>query len=198
MTTEPGEDVRAWSIETYLERLAAPRPPTPAGGVIAALAVAQAAALLTMVARIAGSPPDVLDRAGELQEQAVALAAADMRVFDAVTAATRLPRDTDEQRERRSAAVAEALLAAAGPPAEVVRLGGAVVDLAEQLVAVASRAVLPDVAAAAEAAGAAVAISRTNVEANLRASASPVDTEPAGVDATLARVAALRAAVRRG
>ena len=42
--------MRSWTIDTYLERLAA-RHPTPAGAAVAALNLAQAAALLAMVAR---------------------------------------------------------------------------------------------------------------------------------------------------
>ena len=194
--------MESWTVGAYLDRLAATRPPTPAGGVVAALAVAQGAALLTMVAELVGAPAaDVRARAVRVQEQALALGTADMRVFDAVMAAVALPRETDDERERRSAAVAEALVAAAGPPAEVVVLGGEVVELAEALAGMASDVVAADVAAAAEAAAAAIAISRTNVESNLGSTDGP---EPARlrallepVDAVLARAAALRAEVRR-
>ena len=192
----------SWTIGTYLGRLAAARPPTPAGGVVAALAVAQGAALLAMVAEIVGEPAtDVGARAARLQERALTLGDADMGVFDAVMAAMALPRETAEERERRSAAVAAALVAAAGPPAEVVVLGGEVVELAEQLAVVAGTAIVADVAAAADAAAAAVAISRTNVESNLHGADGPEAArlralaEPA--DAVLVRAAALRDDVRR-
>ncbi len=190
-----------WAIATYLERLSASRPPTPAGGVVAALAVAQGAALLTMVAEIVGaSAAEVGAQAAPLQARALALGADDMRAFDAVTGATRLPRDTDDERTRRSAAVTAALVAAAGPPAEVVVLGGEVVELAERLAAVAGRAVLADVAAAADAAAAAVAISRTNVESNIRGADGPevarLRALLAPVDGVLARTAALRESMR--
>jgi formiminotetrahydrofolate cyclodeaminase len=194
--------MESWTIDTYLDRLAAARPPTPAGGVVAALAVAQGAALLTMVAEIVGEPAgDVGARAGLLQERALALGEADMRLFDAVMAAVALPRETGDERARRSAAVTAALVAAAGPPAEVVVLGGEVVELAEQLATVAGTAIVADVAAAAEAAAAGVAISRTNVESNLRGADGPETVrlralvEP--VDSLLARAATMRAEVRR-
>jgi formiminotetrahydrofolate cyclodeaminase len=92
-------------------------------------------------------------------------------------------------------------VAAAGPPAEVVVLGGEVVELAEQLAGVASAAIVADVAAAADAAAGAVAISHTNVESNLHGAHGPEAArlralaEPA--DAVLARAAALRDDVRR-
>lgn len=198
---ERDPSVQDRQIGTYLELLAA-RGPTPAGGTVAALALAQAAALLAMIATIATGPARVLQRAPQVQARAVDLADEDVRVFDAVTAAVALPRETDGERERRSAAVAAALLAAAGPPAEVVVLGGEVVELAEQLAAVAGPTVVADVAAAADAAAAAVSISRTNVESNVRGARDAAEVarlrallEP--VDEVLARAAALRDEIRR-
>ena len=47
--------MRSWSIDTYLDRLAA-RHPTPAGAAVAALNLAQGAALLEMVARFRLEP----------------------------------------------------------------------------------------------------------------------------------------------
>ena len=66
-----------------------------------------------------------------------------------------------------SAAVAEALVNAAWPPAQVISVAGMVVDLAEALAAIGNRNVISDVAAAAEAARAAAATARVNVEINL-------------------------------
>ena len=52
--------MRSQSIDAYLDRLGA-KHPTPAGAAVAALSLAQAAALLTMVARIRGAHdvPDI-------------------------------------------------------------------------------------------------------------------------------------------
>ena len=189
--------MRDWTLATYLERLAAPRPPTPAGGVVAALSLAQAAGLLTMVARIAGGPDDVLTRAPQLKERALELVEADVRAFDAVTVEVARSRDDPG----RAAAISAALVAAAGPPAQVVELGCEAVGMAERLSVIAGRTVLADVAAAAEAAAAAVAISRTNVESNVRGAPHGPDVTRlreglAPVDEVLARAAALREAVR--
>ncbi len=56
--------MRSWSIDAYLDRLA-DRNPTPAGSAVAALSLAQAAALLALVARVRPDPAqhDVLGRA---------------------------------------------------------------------------------------------------------------------------------------
>jgi formiminotetrahydrofolate cyclodeaminase len=193
--------MESWTIGTYLERLSATRPPTPAGGVVAALTVAQGAALLAMVAEIVGTPAgDVRDRAVRLQERALAVGAADVRAFDEVMAAAGMPRETVEERERRSAALTAALVAAAGPPADVVGLGEQVVELAERLVVVAGDTVVADVAAAAEAAAAGIGISRTNVESNLRGADGPeaarLRAVVASADGVLDRAGALRVQVR--
>ncbi len=203
--------VGEWTVGEYLDLLAARRP-HPAGGVVAALGLAQSAALLEMAARSCTGPrfadrsgevASVLARAGALRAAALEVAAADVRVVEAVTAAVALPRATDAERARRSAAIADAVLAAAEPQATAVGIGIELVGLSERLAGVGNRTLAPDVAAAADAAAAALATARTNVEVDV---AGHADT-PAGrrlaaalapVDAVLRRAAALRERVRAG
>ena len=59
------------------------------------------------------------------------------------------------------------MASAAWPPAQVIGVAGMVVDLAEALVRIGNRNVTSDLAAAAEAARAAAATARVNVEINL-------------------------------
>jgi methenyltetrahydrofolate cyclohydrolase len=166
--------VRSWSIDAYLGRLAA-RHPTPAGAAVAALNLAQAAALLAMVARFRDDPDhpgrdvaqSVLARAEDAWEAALRLAEADAAAVDEVAAAYALPRSTEAERGRRTAAIADALLAAARPPAELVPVGAELVGLCERMAEVGSGALLADVAAAADAVAAGLSISRTNVEADI-------------------------------
>ena len=66
-----------WTIGDYLDRLAA-RHPTPASSAVAALNLAQASALLAMVARIR-DVPGVVARTDELRDAALELAEADAR-----------------------------------------------------------------------------------------------------------------------
>jgi methenyltetrahydrofolate cyclohydrolase len=200
--------VRSWSIDTYLDRLAA-RHPTPAGAHVAALSLAQAAALLAMVARFRAGPDhpardvaqSVLDRAEVLRETALNLAEADAGVVDAVAAAYALPRSTEAERERRAAAIADGLLAAARPPAELIPVGAELVGLAERAAEIASGALLGDVAAAAEAAATGLRISRTNVEADIvprrsRPEAHDLAAALEPVDELLRRAAALHDEIR--
>ncbi len=81
--------------------------------------------------------------------------------------AYKLPGSTDAKKAERSAAIAQALANATCPPAKLIGIAGMVVDLAAALVAIGNRNVLSDVAAAAEAARAAAATARVNVEINL-------------------------------
>jgi formiminotetrahydrofolate cyclodeaminase len=162
-------------ISDFLHRLA-DRVPAPGGGAVAALQAAQGAALLGMVARYTTGEKyaahqvmigRIVTEADELRGIAVRLAEADADAFAAVADAYQLPRSTDGERDARSAAVGQALVNAAWPPAQVISVAGMVVDLAEALVAIGNRNVISDVAAAAEAARAAAATARVNVEINL-------------------------------
>src|ERR1700677_3956807 len=119
--------VRDETIESFLTQLAA-RVPAPGGGATAALHAAQSAALLAMVARDsdrarygAGLMGRGVRGAGGLRAEGLRLAGADAEAFGAVSAAYRLPKETDELLRARSAAIAAALVGAAGPPADVIR-----------------------------------------------------------------------------
>ncbi|HEX3921694.1 MAG TPA: cyclodeaminase/cyclohydrolase family protein [Streptosporangiaceae bacterium] len=162
-------------IGEFLDRVA-DRVPAPGGGAAAALQAALGAALLGMVGRYTTGRDfaqheetigRIVSEADELRSIALRLAEADEAAFAAVAAAYRLPKTTDEEKETRSAAVAEAVVNAAWPPAQVIGVSSMVVDLAEALVLIGNRNVLSDLAAAAEAAGAAVATARVNVEIDL-------------------------------
>jgi formiminotetrahydrofolate cyclodeaminase len=201
--------VRSWSIDTYLDRLAA-RHPTPAGAAVAALNLAQGAALLEMVARFRLEPDQsasdiaqsVLARAEDVREAALRLAEADTEIVGEVAAAYALPRSTEAERAQRAAAIADTLLAAARPPAELMTVGAELVGLCERMAQVGSGALLADVAAAADAAAAGLSISRTNVEADIgpRRGSPEAERLAAGlgpVEDLLRRAAEVRDGIRR-
>jgi formiminotetrahydrofolate cyclodeaminase len=110
----------------------------------------------------------ILTEADGVRDEALALAEADAEAFGAVSAAYQLPKETDEQLQARSAAIAAALVGAARPPADVIRAARRLVELAEELQPAGNRNVITDVAAAAEAARAAAVTARVNIEVNLR------------------------------
>ncbi len=166
--------MRDETIAAFLDQLAA-RVPAPGGGATAALHAAQAAALLSMVARYSdGAKYDasvmehVITEADGIRADALTLAERDAAAFGAVAAAYGLPKGTDEEKAARSAAIATALARAARPPADVVRLALLLVSLAEELLPTGNRNVITDVAAAAEAARAAAVTAQVNIEVNLR------------------------------
>jgi formiminotetrahydrofolate cyclodeaminase len=161
------------TVENFLQSLAA-KVPAPGGGATAALHAAQAAALVAMVARYSEGPrfaehaalvQEVRDTADRLRDEALTLAEDDVAAFTAVTEAYRMPKG--DGGAERSAAIEAATLGAARPPEALVRLASRVLDLAEDLLPVANRNVVSDVAAAAEAARASATTSRVNIEINL-------------------------------
>jgi methenyltetrahydrofolate cyclohydrolase len=200
------------TIAAFLDQLAA-RVPAPGGGTTAALHAAQAAALLAMVARYSnGARYDaelmnrIIAEADSLRQDALALAEADAAAFGAVAQAYRLPRETEAERQDRSASISSALAGAARPPADVVRTALLLVSLAEELLPAGNRNMITDLAAAAVAVRAAVDTARLFIEIDLKgitdqvlldgfaATAAVADTVAARAEAI---VAAVRAEVSR-
>ncbi|GAB3536924.1 hypothetical protein GCM10027403_19350 [Arthrobacter tecti] len=158
------------SIDRYLHRLGSTAP-TPGAGAVGALHVAQAAALVGMVAGFSERDNDdvagIVAEARELTRAAVEAAESDEEKFRRVVGCYKLPSGSGEERARRSAAIDEALVEATLPARAQLDLAAAVVRLCEELVDVCKPDFLSDIAVAAEAARAAAATARIVVEANL-------------------------------
>ncbi|RSN10545.1 formimidoyltetrahydrofolate cyclodeaminase [Nonomuraea sp. WAC 01424] len=179
--------------------------PAPGGGATAALHAAQSAALLGMVARYttgeryaehAETVVGVIGETDALRARALRLAEEDAAAFTAVSDAYRLPKG-----EERSASIARALAGAAEPPARVVETATRLVELCELLLPIGNRNVVTDVAAAADAARAALTTARLNVEINLRGIKDErvreaLDSRLADVEAAVARADRVTAEVR--
>lgn len=159
----------------FLDRLAG-RVPTPGGGAAAAVQVAMSAALLGMAARYTTGQDHaenqetigrIITEVDELRGIALRLVEADADGFAAAAAAYQLPKSTSEEQAVRAAAIAHAMVNMTWPSAKVISIAGIVVDLAGALAGISSRNVISEIAAAAEAARAAAAIARVNVEINL-------------------------------
>lgn len=165
--------MRDETIGSFLTRLAA-RSAVPGGGATGALHAAQAAALLAMVARFSDGPRYDAETVGlvraaadGLADEAVELAVADEAAFERVAEAYRLPKDTAEAQQTRSAAIAGASGGAARPPADLMAASVRLVGLAEELLPAANKNVISDIAAAAAAISAAAVTAAVNIEANL-------------------------------
>jgi methenyltetrahydrofolate cyclohydrolase len=159
-------DVDAGTVSEFLDRLSA-RTPTPAGGSVAALCTAQAAALVAMVARYCDAPA-LVSRAEGLVARAQQLVADDERAFGAVARAWALPRGAGSDDEERRSAIGAALLGASEPQAQVVETAIEVLVLIDLLRPAARAGLLSDLVAAGEVARAGSAIARMNVESNVR------------------------------
>ena len=165
--------MRDETIGNFLTRLAA-RSAAPGGGATGALHAAQAAALLAMVARFSDGPRYDAETVGRvraaadgLADEAVDLAVADEAAFAKVAAAYTLPKQTPEELEARSAAIAESAAGAARPPADLMAASVRLIGLAEELLPAANKNVISDIAAASAAITAAAVTARVNIEANL-------------------------------
>ncbi len=118
------------SLSELLSSISDPLP-TPGGGSASALAAALGLSLLAMVAQMgrtrAGSDDDraALDQAKAallpLRDHVSTLVEDDSKAYDAVVAAYRLPKATDEEKATRQAAVQSALRGAAEVPLDVMR-----------------------------------------------------------------------------
>ena len=116
------------SVERFLDRTASAEP-APSGGSVAAVAVAMAAGLVAMAARLAHEWPqatEVIERAEVLRSQMAALALADEDAYAKVIEALRLPPDSPA----RDAELASALSGAADAPLAVAEAGAEVAVLA--------------------------------------------------------------------
>jgi formiminotetrahydrofolate cyclodeaminase len=118
-------------VERFLDRIASAEP-APAGGSVAALAVAMAAGLVAMAARLAHEWPkadEVVDRAEALRSKMTTLTLADEDAYAKVIEALRLPTDSpsrDAEVETALSGAADVPLAVAEAAAEVAMLAALV------------------------------------------------------------------------
>jgi formiminotetrahydrofolate cyclodeaminase len=115
-------------VEQFLDRIASAKPEAT-GGAVAAVAVAMAAGLVAMAARLAHEWPqadEVVERADALRSRTATLALADEDAYAKVIEALRLPDSPS-----RDAEVAAALSAAADVPLAVAEAAAEVALLAD-------------------------------------------------------------------
>jgi formiminotetrahydrofolate cyclodeaminase len=163
-------------MDDWLERLASSAP-TPGGGAAAAFAAAAGAALVEMVVNLTLGKKSyaafedhvrpIGERATALRRRSMELAADDEAAFQRVMAAYGLPKQTDEERAARTAAIEAATVEAARPPLRVAEVAARVIELASALPDRSNPNVLSDVGVAAALAVSALESAAINVEVNL-------------------------------
>ena len=174
-SSRPARDL---TLTAYTELLASGLP-VPGGGSAAAVAGSLAASLVGMVARLCEGRPrfdvhrDTIEAALEmgdrLRERFLALADEDADAFAELSAARRLPRETDEERAERERAVAAAALRATEVPLECVRACLDLTAAAEMLAGRSNPNASSDLGVAVLLASAAGEAAAANVFANLPA-----------------------------
>ena len=155
----------------------ASKEPTPGGGAIAALTAATGAALAEMVANLTfgkkgyeavQTEMEVLQaKAEEIRERMLELSQADADVFNIFMNALGLPKNTDEEKAIRTAAIQQAYKDAAMVPFEIGELANQIFDLAELASQKGNQNLITDGIIAAINARAAVKAAFLNVRINL-------------------------------
>ena len=169
------EGTQKGTLADFLDSVAA-ETPTPGGGSVAALTGALAGALTTMVGRLTLGRKryaDAEDAMKELVQEAEQLRhslsdgiAKDAEAYDRVLAAYRRPKETEDERRIRQAAVERALTHAAEIPLNTARDAVAVLDLVAQAAEMGNVNALTDAATAAHLARAAFEGAALNVRVN--------------------------------
>jgi len=166
------------TVAAFVDRLASAEP-VPGGGSAAAIAGSLAAALVAMVASLSQDRPKYAQHAA-LHEEAVTAARAlanrflvladeDAAMYGAYVAATRLPRETDHERQNRDAAIRQAARGASDAPYRTVQACADVVGYAEALAGRSNRNASSDLEVAALLSVAASRAAAANVYVNLPA-----------------------------
>jgi len=166
------------TVAEFLEALASSSP-TPGGGSVAALSAANGAAMIAMVGRLTVGKAgfeDVEDRmdglilaADAARVEFLELADTDAHAFDGVMAAFRLPKETDEEKATRSAAIQAGYAEAAAVPQEVARKAIHLMELAEDATAMGNPQAASDGLSAAASLYCAALCAIANVEINASA-----------------------------
>ena len=164
------------TVKDFLDKVAC-SDPVPGGGSIAALNVALASALTTMVARLTVGKKgyevseELMQHAQtitlRLLDEFIALIDKDSEAYNEVFACFKLPKATDEEKAARSAAIQEATKKAALIPLEVARKALDMMTIIADVVHLGNRNAVTDACVAMMSARSAVLGALLNVRINL-------------------------------
>lgn len=168
-------EIKNLSIENFLNELAS-KSATPGGGSAAAIMGAQGAALISMVcnltigkakfADVEAEMQTLLQQAEDLRQQLTDFIQADVDVFNRVMAAYGLPKDTDEDKAARSAAIQIVLKDATLVPLDCAKACAKVITLSQVAVEKGNPNVISDAGAATMAAYGGLKTAALNVYIN--------------------------------
>ena len=146
------------SLQTYLDDLASSNA-TPGGGSAAAVSGAMAAALACMFCRLTlgkekyadvqAEISALLQQAEEQRRRFQELIAEDISVYEILSTCFKMPRETEEEKQRRITAIQKSLVEAALVPLEMSERAVEVAKICERVAEIGNINVLSDIAAAA-------------------------------------------------
>jgi len=164
------------SISDFIHELSSAKA-APGGGSVAALCGALGAALSAMVSRLTKGRErfkDIWDTMEKVKEEAddlaghfLGLVQEDTDTYQQVMAAIKLPKETDEEKESRQAAIEESMKRATAVPMETLRASERLIQLAQEAVEQGNPVALSDAGGALQLARATGAIAAYNVRINL-------------------------------
>jgi formiminotetrahydrofolate cyclodeaminase len=169
--------IKQSAIDKFLDDLASQNA-TPGGGSAAAIIGAMGAALVAMVCNLtigkkkyAGVEEEmkaVLTEAEALRHRLTGMVEDDVQAFDAVMGAYGMPKETDADKEKRSAAIQDALKLATDVPLRCCHSAREVIDLAAKASDKGNLNVISDAGVAVLAAYAALRSAALNVYTNAK------------------------------
>lgn len=184
--SEPQEESPS-AERTFLDQLAGGTP-TPGGGCAAAYTGAEAAGLVAMVGRLTVGKKKyadveaemwpLIEAAESLRKDLTEAVERDAAAFDGIMAAVRLPRDSAEQQEVRTATLQQATLHAAEVPLETARMAVKVMALALQAASRGNLNAISDAGTGQALARAALTGAGFNVRINISGLMDPAPAQP--------------------
>ncbi|HEX4124426.1 MAG TPA: cyclodeaminase/cyclohydrolase family protein [Tepidisphaeraceae bacterium] len=189
---------RSTPIAVFLDALAA-RQPTPGGGSVAALTGALAAATGEMVVNYSLGKKELAPYAGELEpvleqlqrarDMLLELMVEDQGVYQALSAARKIPESDPQRKEKIDAA----LLAAIRAPEAIGAAAVAILDVCDRIINFVNFHLLSDLAVSADLAMATTRCAVYNVRVNLTGLTDPADRQriESTISQLLTRAAAL-------
>ncbi|MBS3791494.1 cyclodeaminase/cyclohydrolase family protein [Candidatus Bipolaricaulota bacterium] len=176
MSVKSNIDPRNQKLDAFLNDLASSKP-APGGGSAAAVAGALGAALSSMVANLTlgkekykeveGAFETILEKAEKLRNEFLRAIGEDIEAYNEVMDAYGLPKNTEEEKERRREAIQSALKGATEPPFKMAELADEVLELSKECALSGNSHAVTDAGASAILAEATVRTALLNVDINL-------------------------------
>lgn len=168
-------EIKQQSIDDFINHLAS-GDPTPGGGSVCAVMGSMSAALVSMVANLTIGKKKylsveqqmqaLLEQAAELNNQLLDLLKADIEAFNQVMQAYRLPKQSDEEKNKRNSEIQSALITATEVPLSCAEISRRLIELSKQAAHLGNINVASDAGVAVLAAQAALRSSALNVYVN--------------------------------